>query len=39
MSVVMQSLLLLYRPTDCNAAQAHRSGRLRDLKSFPLNQF
>ena len=36
MSVVMQSLLLLYRPTDCNAAQAHRSGRLRDLKSFPL---
>ena len=36
MSVVMQSLLLLYRPTDSNAAQAHRSGRLRDLKSFPL---
>ena len=37
MSVVMQSLLLLYRPTDSNAAQAHRSGRLRDLKSFPFD--
>ena len=36
MSVVMQSLLLFYRPTDSNAAQAHRSGRLQDLKSFPL---
>ena len=36
MSVVMQGPLLLYRPTDCNAAQAHRSGRLRDLKSFPF---
>ena len=39
MSVVMQSLLLLYRPTDSNTAQAHRSGRLRDLKSFPLGKF
>ena len=38
MSVVMQSLLLLYRPTDSNAAQAHRSGRLRDLRLFPLDQ-
>lgn len=36
MSVVMQSPLLFYRPTDSNAAQAHRSGRLRDLRLFPL---
>ena len=36
MSVVMQSPLLFYRPTYSNAAQAHRSGRLRDLKLFPL---